>query len=71
MKHVTQPRPKPIRVAKKARLQARIDVLKITLAELEALPPILGVKWRDGMIRYYTQRLAELESYAADTSETK
>ena len=71
MRRVTQPRPKPLVKAKKLNLESRMQILKTTIAEMESLPPVLGVKWRDGMVRYYKQRLAELESYDANPGPVK
>lgn len=31
-----------------------------TIRDLEALDPLLGSKWKEGMLRYYYGRLAEL-----------
>ena len=31
-----------------------------TICKIQDLDPMLGGKWRDGMIKYYSERLAEL-----------
>ncbi len=44
-------------------LEAKIKVILDTLSRIEAVPPALGSNWREGMIRYYSRVLAELEGY--------
>ena len=45
----------------RTKLDGRIKTIKATLEGLRMTPPALGGKWRDGMIRYYTEVLEELE----------
>ncbi|MAH49991.1 hypothetical protein CMI37_29500 [Candidatus Pacearchaeota archaeon] len=35
------------------------DWLIATLCKIRDLPPLLGGKWQRGMLRYYSERLAE------------
>lgn len=37
-----------------------VNSLKRTLYRMKNLPPAMGSKWQRGMIRYYSDRLAEL-----------
>jgi len=42
--------------------EARL-VLVRTIAKIQSLEPVQGGKWREGMLRHYYERLAELMLY--------
>ena len=48
--------------------QARITLIQ-TLCKIQALDPVLGGRWQDGMVRYYSERLGELLLVQAGLSE--
>ena len=52
-------------------IEARIEAILVTLEDIKAMPPALGEKWRQGMIRHYEKVLAELESYGDAPTEAK
>jgi len=53
------------------KLESRIAGLKLTIADMEKMPPALGSKWQVGMLQYYGQVLAELESYRNASVQSK
>lgn len=48
--------------------KARQSLIK-TIAEIDDLEPILGGKWKRGMLTYYVNRLAELVLYQSGFSD--
>lgn len=53
----------PSRPPRKRRtLAQRIGQVEQTLADLRALPPALGTKWREGMVKYFEGVLSELQT---------
>jgi len=49
---------------KKAEKEARArGILVSTIAKIQDLDPVHGGKWREGMLKHYFERLAELMLY--------
>lgn len=57
--------------SQKMPLKLRIKAMRKTVHDLEVLPPALGGKWREGMLRYYGDILTELESYGISDKNPK
>lgn len=57
--------------SQKLPLKLRIKAMRKTVHDLDVLPPALGGKWREGMLRYYRSVLAELESYDVSNQSPK
>ena len=55
---------------KKAEKEASArQVLVATIAKIQALEPVHGGKWREGMLKHYYERLAELMLYQQGIDE--
>ena len=49
----------------------RLKIIRKTIADIEALPPTLGSKWQEGMLKYYRAVEAELKSYGTGKNKSK
>lgn len=49
----------------------RLKIIRKTIADIEALPPALGSKWQEGMLRYYRDVEKELMSYGIERKYPK